>query len=72
MPLKDRCITSAEAMERLGIKSPTTLWHLRRRHKDFPKPIRFGTNLARFSERELEAWISRQGRSDLYARPLHE
>ena len=67
--LNDYAMTMAEVLKRLGLKSRTTLWALRRRDPTFPKPIMLAPNVLRISERELEAWIAAQPRSNLYARP---
>lgn len=67
MTQKDRYLSTTEVLERLGLRSPTTIWELRRRDKAFPKPRRFGPMVVRFSENELERWINAQPVSDLYS-----
>jgi predicted DNA-binding transcriptional regulator AlpA len=52
-------ITTAEACERLGGISRSTLFELRKR-TDFPVPMRIGRRVLRWSAAEIDAFVERR------------
>jgi predicted DNA-binding transcriptional regulator AlpA len=49
-------VSTAELVARTGL-SKATIWRMRKRHPDFPKPIVLGGTLVRWVTDEIDAWM---------------
>lgn len=58
MKPQKRLITSRQVLDRLGYRAPSSLWQLRKRYPNFPKPAPFSARTNRYVEDEIDAWIA--------------
>lgn len=58
----DDIVGPAEIAERLGLQNANTLNLWRRRHADFPSPVKILRSGSLWSWQEVEVWARRTGR----------
>ena len=58
----DELVSAEEIAQRLGVKRLQVVHDWRRRHKDFPRPLKTIGNVGVWAWPDVEAWAKKTGR----------